>query len=150
MIAVPPQNEERLWLQTKKIQLTGSAAAFTVQHKLSPLKPPSLSPGLLPSSSAENRRDVSFTKVLWCQADSTLACLVQLLACLLLHAADVFHVQFDPLVDPAEQLTVKISEQALLLLPSKRKTKKKKNKVVIWPAEAVFNCRDLRSKAGAA
>ena len=42
--------------------------------------------------------------------------LVQLLACLLLHAPDVLHGQLDPLVDPAEELAVEVGEQALLLL----------------------------------
>lgn len=37
---------------------------------------------------------------------------------LLLHAADVLHGQIDPLVYPAEELSVKVGEQTLLLLKS--------------------------------
>lgn len=46
--------------------------------------------------------------------------LIQLFARLVLHATNIIHVQLNPLVDPAEQLTVEVSEQTLLLLRMKR------------------------------
>lgn len=42
--------------------------------------------------------------------------IIQLLLSVLLHAANVVHWQIDPLVDPAEQLPVKVGEDALLHL----------------------------------
>lgn len=51
----------------------------------------------------------------------SVAHLIQLLPGLLLHPANVIHVQFNPIINPAEELPVEISKQALFLLLAERK-----------------------------
>ncbi len=53
----------------------------------------------------------------WCSVQyAVLSHLIQLLLRLLLHASNVLHRQVDPLVDPAEQLSVEVGEYTPLYL----------------------------------
>ena len=53
----------------------------------------------------------------WCSVELTvLGHLIQLLLCVLLHASYVIHRQTVPFVEPAEQLSVELGEQAVLHL----------------------------------
>lgn len=54
--------------------------------------------------------------------------LIKFLLCLLFHPSNVIHCQVNPPVYPAEELSVEVGKQTLLLLESRADKKKKKKK----------------------